>query len=212
MKLTEEPQTIKNIFPNCHSSSIYFCNVEVILSSFFAIYGNSSISLALTRIEVVRQDDVKAQGLLDGITWDEYKLANSARTPLEVDDKYYDMVAMATGFPKNNISIVAFSENMFIDSEGLGISATDIMTILLIIVILGLLLFVVLRSMRTEKEEEPEEELSVETMLQSQPAEDLEDISTEAVSETRRMIEKFVDENPEAAASLLRNWLTDDWG
>jgi hypothetical protein len=42
------------------------------------------------------------------------------------------MVAMATGFPKNNISIVAFSENMFIDSEGLGISATDIMTILLI--------------------------------------------------------------------------------
>ncbi len=176
------------------------------------IYGNSSISLALTRIEVVRQDDVKAQGLLDGITWDEYKLANSARTPLEVDDKYYDMVAMATGFPKNNISIVAFSENMFIDSEGLGISATDIMTILLIIVILGLLLFVVLRSMRTEKEEEPEEELSVETMLQSQPADDLEDISTEAVSETRRMIEKFVDENPEAAASLLRNWLSEDWG
>ena len=136
----------------------------------------------------------------------------NTRTPLEVDDKYYDMVAMATGFPKNNISIVAFSENMFIDSEGLGISATDIMTILLIIVILGLLLFVVLRSMRTEKEEEPEEELSVETMLQSQPTEDLEDISTEAVSETRRMIEKFVDENPEAAASLLRNWLSEDWG
>ena len=119
---------------------------------------------------------------------------------------------MATGFPRNNISIVAFSENMFIDSEGLGISATDVITILLIIVILGLLLFVVLRSMRTEKEEEPEEELSVEDMLQSQPTEDLEDISTEAVSETRRMIEKFVDENPEAAASLLRNWLSEDWG
>jgi len=24
--------------------------------------------------------------------------------------------------------------------------------------------------------------------------------------------EKFVDENPEAVAQLLRNWLNDDWG
>ena len=29
---------------------------------------------------------------------------------------------------------------------------------------------------------------------------------------TRKMIEKFVDENPEAAANLLRNWLNEDWG
>jgi len=26
------------------------------------------------------------------------------------------------------------------------------------------------------------------------------------------MIEKFVDENPESAANLLRNWLNEDWG
>jgi len=25
------------------------------------------------------------------------------------------------------------------------------------------------------------------------------------------MIEKFVDENPESAAALLRNWLNEDW-
>ena len=30
-------------------------------------------------------------------------------------------------------------------------------------------------------------------------------------SETRKAIEKFVDENPEAVALLLRNWLNDDW-
>ena len=34
----------------------------------------------------------------------------------------------------------------------------------------------------------------------------------EEKSETRKMIEKFVDENPEAVASLLRNWLSEDWG
>ena len=39
----------------------------------------------------------------------------------------------------------------------------------------------------------------------------LEDIDLEAKSETRKMVEKFVDENPEAAASLLRNWLNEDW-
>ena len=29
--------------------------------------------------------------------------------------------------------------------------------------------------------------------------------------ETRKIVEKFVEENPEAAASLLRNWLNEDW-
>ena len=44
------------------------------------------------------------------------------------------------------------------------------------------------------------------------PSEPLEDIDLEAKSETRKMIEKFVDENPEAVANLLRNWLSEDWG
>lgn len=175
-------------------------------------YNGSSISLALTNVVVVREEDAKAQGLLDGISWNEYKLANSSRTPIDVDDSFYDMVAKATGFNQNNISIVAYSENMFIDKEGLNISATDIMTIVLIVVILGLLVFVVLRSMQTEKEPEQPEELTVEELLQSNPESELENIGTETISETRRMVEKFVDENPEAAANLLRNWLGEDWG
>ena len=61
-------------------------------------------------------------------------------------------------------------------------------------------------------EEETETELSVEQLLQSNPEPQIENIDVENKSETRRMIEKFVDENPEAAAALLRNWLTDDWG
>ena len=67
--------------------------------------------------------------------------------------------------------------------------------------------------MRTEKpEEEEEEELSVENLLQSTPTESLDDIELQEKSEARKMIEKFVDDNPEAAASLLRNWLQEDWG
>ena len=78
--------------------------------------------------------------------------------------------------------------------------------------ILALLAFVVLRSMRGEKHEEEEEELSVESLLQSTSEVQLEDISLENETEERRLVNKFVEENPEAAANLLRNWLNEDWG
>ena len=55
-------------------------------------------------------------------------------------------------------------------------------------------------------------ELSVEDMLQSTPPEpEVENIDVETKSDTRKLVEKFVDENPEAAANLLRNWLNEDW-
>ena len=93
------------------------------------------------------------------------------------------------------------------------IKPADIMQIVLIVLIVGLLIFVVFRSMKPSKiEMEEEEELSVESLLQSTPQAEIEDIELESKSETRRMIEKFVDENPEAVASLLRNWLNEEWG
>ena len=175
-------------------------------------YGNSSIAIAAVSLNVVREEDVKAQGLLDGITWEEYKIANSERTPIDIDEGLFDVVSKSTGFSTDNIAIRAYQENVFFDAEGLNISATDVVQIVLIVVILGLLAFVVLRSLRTAKEVEQPEELSVETLLQSQPQQELEDIGVGQESETRRMIDKFVDENPEAAANLLRNWLNEEWG
>ena len=60
-----------------------------------------------------------------------------------------------------------------------------------------------------------EPELSVETLLETTreaEAESLDDIGYNEKSETRVLIEKFVDENPEAVAMLLRNWLNEEWG
>lgn len=176
------------------------------------IYENSSIAVTCISYNVIREEDVDAQGLLDGITWEEYKIANAEGSRIEVDDEMYEVVAKATGFPKENIAFVARTENVFFDKEGLNVEVSDIVQIILIIVILALLAFVVLRSMRTEEGEEQPEELSVETLLQSQPVVEIENISTEVMSETRKMVEKFIEENPEAAASLLRNWLNEDWG
>ena len=131
---------------------------------------------------------------------------------MEVDEEFYAAVANATGISADRISLVAYSENIFFDAEGPDITATDIMQIVLIVVILALLAFVVLRSMRGEKHEEEEEELAVETLLQSTPETQLADITVENETEERRLINKFVEENPEAAANLLRNWLNEDWG
>ena len=64
-----------------------------------------------------------------------------------------------------------------------------------------------------EDEEEVETELSVESLLEAtaEAQEALEDIGYNEKSEVRIMIEKFVDENPDAVAQLLRNWLNEDW-
>ncbi len=176
-------------------------------------YDTSSLSATLINYNVIREEDAKTQGFLEGISWDEYKLANSQRTKQEVDDELYQIVAKATGIPVANIALVAYSENVFFDKEGSAIKLTDIIQILLVLVILGLLAFVVLRSMKGEAlEENPQEELSVETLLQSSPETELEDISIDDESETKKMINKFVEENPEAAAALLRNWLNEEWG
>lgn len=175
-------------------------------------FAGSSATITAVRYNVINQDDAKKQGLLDGITWDEYKAANAEPTKLTVDQEYYSAVATATGMNEENITIMAYSRNEFIDSEGIGMSMADIVSVVLIVLILALLGFVVIRSMKSKNEVTDEEELSVETLLQSQPQAEVEDIELESKSETRKMIEKFVDDNPEAAANLLRNWLNEDWG
>lgn len=176
-------------------------------------YEQSSISVAAVTYNVQREEDIRSQGLLDGISWEEYKAANGERVSQPVDENIINMVSKATGIASENIAMVAYEEPLFIDKEGMNIGATDIIQVVLILIILGLLGFVVFRSMRSEKPVEQEEELSVEDLLQSTPSEgDLGNVVLEDMSDTRRMIEKFVDDNPEAVANLLRNWLNEDWG
>ncbi len=174
-------------------------------------YGDSSISIAAISYREIYEEEIRSQGLLDGITWEEYKTANSGDKKLEVDADFYTMVSNATGISEDKITIVAYESPIFYDEPGMDISWTDVLSVGMLIFILALLVIVVLRSMRSKKEVAEEEELLVENLLQSTPENELEDIDVEAKSETRKMIEKFVDENPEAAAALLRNWLNEDW-
>ncbi len=176
------------------------------------VYDESSISVTAKKLHMYNEDEVEAQGLLADMTWDEFKAANGEQIKLEVDQDMYSIVQTATGISTENISIVAYEVPVFLDAEGPNVKASDIVQVLLIIAILAVLAFVVIRSMRSEKEEDAEEELAVENLLQSTPEHELEDIEINEKSEARKLIEKCVDEDPEAVAKLLRNWLTEDWG
>jgi len=173
----------------------------------------SSVAVSAVSYKIVKEADIKTQGLLSGLTWDEYKLANADSVKLTVDEDIYGLVSDATGIDLDDITIIAYEEPIFYDEEGVDINFADIIQIIVFVLIIGLLAFVVLRSMARNKEgETEEEELSVETLLQSRPEENVENIGVESKSETRKMIDKFVEDNPEAAANLLRNWLNEDWG
>lgn len=174
-------------------------------------YTNSGMSIALIRYRQYKEEDVKAMGLLDGITWEEFKLNNAADVKLEVDEDYYNMAHNATRIPVENITIVSYESPVFVDAPGLSVDWTNVASVVMLLVILALLGFVVIRSMAASRKASEEEELSVEGLLQSMPENELEDIDVEDKSETRKLIEKFVDEQPEAAALLLRNWLSEDW-
>lgn len=174
-------------------------------------YINSSLAISMISYREYREENVKRQGLLEGISWEEFKIAHADDIKKEVDPEYYNMAANATGINADAITIVAYESPIFYDKEGINMSFTDILSILMTLLIFGLLAFVLLRSMAKKETVEEEEEISVETMLQSNPENPLEDIDVETKSETRKVVEKFVDDNPEAAANLLRNWLNEDW-
>lgn len=177
---------------------------------------DSSISVTCKTFAIYNQDKMEADGTLDelGQTFDEFVKANSDPVQLEVSDDIVEVVARATGFPTTSVKVVSYEIPMFQYSEGSGLGLTDILQIVLALLIFAMLGFVVFRSLRTEEEEPVEQELTIDDLIAStqEEEEELEDIGYTEKSEARILIEKFVDEKPEAVAQLLRNWLNEDWG
>ena len=179
------------------------------------VYGDSSLAVTFIKNVVYNEDECKKLGYLDNMTWDEFKAQNANPVQVNVDNDWMNMFSSATGISTNNITVLAYNVPYFYDAPKTSVlsRASFWIQIGLAVAILGILVFIVLRSARPLTVEEKEPELSVEEMLAStkenQPS--VDDIDLQEKSETRKAIEKFVDENPEAVALLLRNWLNDDW-
>ena len=180
-------------------------------------FENSSVSVVATSYVVYDEKALKADGTLSDMSFDEFVAQNSDRVKTTVDDEFYDMVANATGIARENITIVAYDVPFFKYASSGGRDIADYLQIVLAVLIFALLGFVVFRSTRKQQAEEMEPELSVETLLETtKKQEELDEAARQDIgftekSETRILIEKFVEGNPEAAASLLRNWLNEEW-
>lgn len=179
------------------------------------IYNTSSMTVTFVKNVIYNEDECRKRGLLDNTTWDDFKAQNAQSVAAQVDQTWIDAISTGTGIDTQNITVLAYQKPFFVDSEGNAFvrNWTFWLQIALAVVILGLLAFVVFRSARPLTVEEKEPELSVEEMLRTtkEQQEPLEDIDLQEKSEIRKAIEKFVDENPEAVALLLRNWLNDGW-
>ncbi len=172
----------------------------------------SRVAIALKKINDVYEDQLKAKGLLDDMTYEEYISQNSEPDQKEVGPEWYTHFSNVTGIDEDRISITLWEVNNFIPTVETETNWSLILSIVLAALIVGLLVFVVFRGMSPVEVTEIEPELSVEQLLATtKENQSLEDIEFSEKSETKRMIEKFVDENPDAVANLLRNWLQDEW-
>lgn len=175
-------------------------------------FDTSSIGIVVTRYQVYDEEQLEKDGTLDNMTFDEFMAANNNRNTITISDEELELIAAAAGVDSANVRVVAFEVPKFIEKTGSSRSVSDYLMIILAVLIIALLIFVVLRGTAPMKVSETEPELSVEQLLATtKENQSLEDIEFSDKSETRKMIEKFVDENPEAVAQLLRNWITDDW-
>lgn len=173
----------------------------------------SSISIVVTSYNIIKEEDLELQGALEGTTFEQYVLDNNIRVKTDIDEDLVTHVAMATGIPEGSIMITAWEQPIFQAKTEATRSVSDYLLIILTVLIIGLLLFVVFRGTAPVEVTEVEPELSIEGILaKTREDQSLDDIAFDDKSEARKMIEKFVDEKPDAVAQLLRNWLNDDWG
>lgn len=173
---------------------------------------NSTIAVTAVRVIPRTQEELEILGLLENTTFEEYKLQHSDLIQRGNDEPLVEIIAMATGIPVENIRLITYDLYEFTPKQEIQRNWTFYLQILLAVLLVAFLIFVVFRGMAPVEVTELEPELSIETLLATtKENQSLEDVEFSEQSETRKMIEKFFDENPEAVAQLLRNWLNADW-
>lgn len=174
---------------------------------------NSSMAVVLSRYVIYDEANMKKAGQLRGTSFEAFQEENDERKAIEVDEELYTLIAKASGIATEDISIHAYEVPLFYPREmSAADMATNYLQFVLAILIVALLCFVVFKGMKPVEITELEPELSVEALLATtKENQSLEDIEFSDKSATRQQIERFVEENPEEVALLLRNWLNDEW-
>ena len=162
----------------------------------------------------------------DQRAWDELVAATPANRIAENNDTEIamitDMLHRATRVPRESIHVSIIELPYLIDLPDDLIEWPLIVMIAVLALLLLMLLYGLIKAKKKPEEEEDsmEPELSVEDLLVSTQLDEakeeaearLDEIEYFKDNEVKRHIDKFVNERPEAVASLLRNWLNaEEW-
>ena len=174
---------------------------------------NSSLALVLSKYVIYDEAKMKKAGELKGTNFEAFQSENDERKPIEVDEGTLSLIQNATGIGAERITVQAYEVPLFYPQEtSAAQTIANYLQFILAVLIVILLVFVVFRGMKPVEVTELEPELSVEALLATtKENQSLEDIEFSDKSATRIQIERFVDQNPEEVALLLRNWLNDEW-
>ena len=185
---------------------------------------DSSISVFAGRHTIYYQGDLITLGTIeagDDAAWLQFQQDTPQRVLYEGDvTQHIAHLSAATGIPVENISLMIYDFNDFLDiTPAPPLNLTTIVLLVLVIVFIGLLAFGLIRRTQPEVVEEIEPELSVEDLLVSSQLEEaqtsererLEELRSQEDSAVKEQIDTFVAEKPEAVAQLLRNWINEDW-
>ena len=105
---------------------------------------------------------------------------------------------------------MAYEQPVYIPKASVPVNWTLYFQVFLAALIIGLLLYVVFKGTKSVEIMETEPELSVEELLATTAEQAYEEIDLNEKSETRKVIDKLVESDPDAVAKLLRNWLNED--
>lgn len=173
----------------------------------------STISVVLNRHKYYDEATLEADGTLAGTTWKQYQIDNGGNKLIEAAQYAHINGIVANAAQINDVNIIAYEVPVFVPKTAGDNQVAEYIPVIIIVMMIALLGYAIYRGTEPTEVTEVEPELSVEEMLATtnKVSDELEAIEMNDKSEARVQIEKFVDENPEAVAQLLRNWLNEDW-
>lgn len=171
---------------------------------------NSSISVTAYQYQNYYEEEMKENGELENKTWNQFKTEKQNEAEkLDIDEAVVAQIKTGTGI--EDVVVLAYQKPVFFDSfdEEAPVENNIFMVMMVILILLFVYALI--------KTSEPEEIVAIDSSISLKNAmpgeEDEEDVGNIEMknSPTKRKVEKFVDEKPEAVAQLLKNWLSDDW-
>jgi flagellar M-ring protein FliF len=182
----------------------------------------ASFNRDIRQVDWLAEDETRTQR-----DWEEFVSTQRNARMLNGEDfpqyEYFRyLIASASGVPVANVSLIVSEILNFVHTETRVWDWNTIIMLAIFALLLIMLAWFLLktRAKAEEEAEEAESPLSIEDILVSTQLEEAKEAEIAALdeenyfreNEVKKQIEKFVNEKPEAVASLLRNWLNvEEW-